>query len=103
MAQLKKSMYGPSTISLGELEKLFNLNNSIPSDNCKSFVVNYVIDDYDDVNFRFMVSSKILLKLALKEELIIHADATYKLIWQGFPVLLVGTTDRDRKFHLLLQ
>jgi len=101
MAQLKKSMYGPSTISLGELEKLFNLNNSIPSDNCKSFVVNYVIDDYDDVNFRFMVSSKILLKLALREELIIHADATYKLIWQGFPVLLVGTTDRNRKFHLL--
>ena len=29
----------------------------------------------------------------------IHADATYKLNWQGFPVLIVGTTDSDRKFH----
>ena len=27
------------------------------------------------------------------------ADATYKLIWQGYPVLLVGTTDRAKKFH----
>jgi hypothetical protein len=29
----------------------------------------------------------------------IHADATYKLVWQGFPVLVVGTTDRNRQFH----
>ncbi len=29
----------------------------------------------------------------------IHADATYKLIWQGFPVLVVGTTDYDKAFH----
>jgi hypothetical protein len=30
---------------------------------------------------------------------IIHADAIYKLVWQGFPVLIVGTTDRDKHFH----
>jgi len=48
-----------------------------------------------------MVSTKTLLSLALKEDIIIHADATYKLIWQGFPVLLLGTTDRNRKFRLL--
>jgi hypothetical protein len=29
----------------------------------------------------------------------IHADATYKLIWQGYPVLVVGTTDKIRQFH----
>lgn len=29
----------------------------------------------------------------------IHCDATYKCIWQGFPVLVVGTTDMFRKFH----
>jgi len=46
------------------------------------------------------VSTKILLSLALKEDIIINADTTYKLIWQGFPVLLLGTTDHNRKFHL---
>jgi hypothetical protein len=29
----------------------------------------------------------------------IHADATYKLIWQGFPVLVIGTTDLNKAFH----
>mgnify|MGYP002790673476 FL=1 len=29
----------------------------------------------------------------------IHADATYKLTWQGFPILVCGTTDSNRKFH----
>lgn len=31
---------------------------------------------------------------------IIHADATYKLNWQGLPVLVFGTIDRERKFVL---
>ena len=31
--------------------------------------------------------------------MVMHADATYKLIWEGMPVLLVGTTDKDRHFH----
>lgn len=29
----------------------------------------------------------------------LHADATYKLIWQGFLVLICGTTDMRRHFH----
>lgn len=31
----------------------------------------------------------------------INADATYKLIWQGFPVLVLGTTDMEKKFHFI--
>jgi hypothetical protein len=38
------------------------------------------------------------LKLALNVNHI-HADATYKLIWQGYPVLVVGTTDKIIQFH----
>ena len=29
-----------------------------------------------------------------------NADATYKFIWQGYPVLIVGTTYLDRHLHL---
>ncbi|CAF3899707.1 unnamed protein product [Rotaria sordida] len=29
----------------------------------------------------------------------IHADATYKLIWQGFSVLMIGTTDFNKALH----
>lgn len=31
----------------------------------------------------------------------ICVDATYKLVWQGFPFLVVGTVDRAKKFHPL--
>lgn len=30
----------------------------------------------------------------------VSADSTYKLIWEGFPLSPVGTTDHDRHFHL---
>ena len=29
----------------------------------------------------------------------INADATYKLIWKGYPVLIIGTTDLNKVFH----
>ena len=48
--------------------------------------------------FRIAITTKYLLSLALKTGHIC-ADTTYKLIWQGFPVLVVGTTDLQRHFH----
>ena len=44
------------------------------------------------------MTTRRLLLIANKSSKI-HADATYKLNWQGFPVLIVDTTDLDRKFH----
>lgn len=29
----------------------------------------------------------------------LQVDATYKLLWLGFPVLIIGISDEDRKFH----
>ncbi|CAF3368535.1 unnamed protein product [Rotaria socialis] len=61
------------------------------------------IDDNEDATdgenkFRFFISTKRLLEIAFISTRI-HADATYKLNWQGFPVLIVGATDSDRKLH----
>ena len=39
-----------------------------------------------------------MLKLASKST-ILNADATYKLVWQGYPIIIIGTTDLDRHFH----
>ena len=30
-----------------------------------------------------------------------HTDATYSVNWNGFPLLIVGTSDLNRKFHPL--
>ncbi|KAB0790703.1 hypothetical protein PPYR_14849, partial [Photinus pyralis] len=61
--------------------------------------------DVDDADFlkqdlKIVLSTKRLLKL-LGEVDKVQADATYKLVWQGYPVLIVGTSDICRKFHPL--
>jgi hypothetical protein len=43
------------------------------------------------------------LKL-LKETRVLQTDATYKLTWHGFPVIIVGFSDKNEPFiHLLYQ
>ncbi len=60
-------------------------------------VVSFEMDSEAEV-FRIFFTTRRLLEFAEKSENI-QADATYKLNWHGFPVLLVGNTDKDRKFH----
>jgi hypothetical protein len=98
LATLKKKKFGNSTISLGELEKWLQDHSAIPEDENKAFVVSYELTYGKNGSFRYFVSSKTLLKMA-KDVKKIHADATYKLVWQGFPVLVIGTTDESRQFH----
>ncbi|CAF2123572.1 unnamed protein product [Rotaria magnacalcarata] len=111
LAQFKKKKFGSYMISLGELEDWCKRNLNIPVDENKSFVVWYQImyegeeyDDEDDVEdndgnkFRIFISSVRLLNIASISSHI-NADATYKLIWQGYPVLIIGTTDLNKVFH----
>ncbi|KAG6608822.1 uncharacterized protein IUM83_14815 [Phytophthora cinnamomi] len=49
------------------------------------------------------ISSKKLLRRADRdpESFIFHLDATYKLTQVGYPVVVVGISDRARRFHLV--
>ena len=115
-------MYGRNKISrLGQFEQLCFDNNPIPDDEDKEFVAAYYVfydndddndeevDDDDDINvtsldendgkkYRSFFTTKRLLRLATKSSKI-HADATYKVVYEGSPVLMNGTTDLDRHFH----
>lgn len=85
----------------GQLEAWL-LQETIPESNIEPFIVNHHFElneaDPQSSIFRFIVSSKHLLRAACDCERM-HCDATYKLNWQGFPVLLIGMTDSERKFH----
>jgi predicted DNA-binding antitoxin AbrB/MazE fold protein len=111
LVYLRKKKYGSHQISLGELEQWCQDNQSIPSDEDAAFVVSYEIryddeDDEDDEDaqdyrgskFRMFISSLRLLNITSSSSHI-NADATYKLVWQGFPVLVVGTTHLNKSFH----
>nr|XP_049693186.1 uncharacterized protein LOC110379661 [Helicoverpa armigera] len=98
LSNLRAQKFGKSGICLGELEQWIFKRTAIPEDDNEVFIISYHIIEGDQPGFRFNLSTKTLLKTILFTELI-HTDATYKLIWQGFPVLIVGTTDKNREFH----
>lgn len=102
LAKLRKDKFGKDRLDFGLLGKWLKEKNTIPNDEHEPFVVdfNIHIDDQNEMNsfFRFFVSTKFLLGIGKYSEKI-HTDATYKLIWQGYPVLVVGTTDSNRRFH----
>ena len=106
LARVETSKYGPATISLGELEQWCLDHSCVPNEDEEPFIVDYKFiyengdgeEAFHSRQFRFLVSSKTLLKNASHSR-IACADGTYKLVWQGYPVLMIGTTDRDRHFH----
>lgn len=59
-------------------------------------------DDDDDVDiwFRYFVTTRRLLRNAV-EGTNFHADATYKMVFHGYPLIIVGVTDLERRFHLI--
>lgn len=100
--KIRKEKFGSEKLHFGTLEKWLEETSPVPSSDNQPFVVAYKVctdeDNFENSIFRFFVSTKLLLNQAVNAK-ILHTDATYKLVWQGFPVLQIGTTDADRKFH----
>lgn len=97
LAKYKKDKFGPPAIKISDLRRLLDAYIEIPEATDAPYVV-YNLDDTD--GFKFFITSKALIAKA-RGAISLSADATYKLLWQGFPVLLVGTTDLNRKFHII--
>lgn len=98
LTSYKKKKFGATTISITYLSELLKEFTKNP----ESVDSPYVVHDLSSDNkyFRFFMTSTALIEKARGAHSL-QADATYKLMWQGFPVLIVGTTDLDRKFHLI--
>lgn len=103
LTKLRSERFGEEKINLAVLEKWLQENSMIPIEKTEPFVVDYNIlvnEQHPDKSvFQFMISSIQLLELAIHVRKM-TTDTTYKLIWQGFPVFLVGTTDEQRHFHM---
>ncbi len=85
---------------IGDVISWCKANENVPEDRDKPFVVTYEVGDTKDPNcfLRIFISSKRLLKFATFFSHL-HADATYKLVYQGYPLLLAGVTDVAKSFH----
>ena len=90
---------GPSsTLCLNDLKDWAQTRASMPDDPDQVFVPAAEFIALPRKIFRMFVTTKRLLGLTRNTQHIL-ADATYKLDYEGFPVLTVGTTDRHRSFH----
>ena len=98
-------------LSLGALKQYCLDNSEIPEDENKCFVSAHQVGTFSEpvtkngittikeiqkINIFF--TSKRLLK---NSEFVIHihTDGTYKCIYQGYPVLIVGSTDKCKVFR----
>ena len=90
------------------------VNSQLPEDEDKPFIIKYqirvnesdVVDgpELPEEQFRIAISTKRLMRLAGKQddgtrEFTLQVDSTYKLVWNGFTVLVFGFTDLDNEFH----
>lgn len=102
LVSLRKEKFGSEKLHFGTLEQWLKDSSNIPDDENDPFVVVYNVnmneEKVENSKFHFFVSTKTLLRNAVELERI-HTDATYKINWQGYPVLLIGMTDSNRKFH----
>lgn len=91
MRALRTENFGADKISFPVLKKWLRDCSVISIEKKDPFVVDYEIlineQRPNESVFRFSVSSKQLLESAVGVKKL-HTDATYKLIWQGFPVFL---------------
>ena len=110
----KKTQIGKTNMALGELAEWCDKNSNLPEADLpdEAFVANHEIFDIDDDTnqndipesyekgdvFRIFITTRRLIELSTKFS-ILQTDGTYKLLWQGFPVLLLGSSDANRVFH----
>lgn len=101
LSSYKRKKFGNFSISLGELINWCRERSSEVTDLDSFVVTNHFIDHNDESGIstvRIFCTTKRLLDLT-KHVNHLASDATYKLNWQGYPVLVVGSTDAKKAFH----
>lgn len=80
----------------------YTLRENLPSDEDEPFVLRHLVVAkshlLSEQDLKIVVSTSRLLQNADKSDMV-QADATYKIVWQGYPVLIIGTRDMSRTFH----
>lgn len=98
IAKYRKQKYGPTAISMRDLRGILKPFTVVPDGDEAAYILQDINADAE--YFRFFLTTKALIKNAT-HNVSINADATYKVLWQGFPCLIVGTTDQLKNFHII--
>ena len=89
-------------VDIGDVMQWCEDNSSYPSDDNQPFVLGSECSSVNEpFSFRFCLTTPLLLQFFIGLTTI-AIDVTYKLNWNGYPLIVLGTLDRQKKFHPLL-
>lgn len=92
LTKLRKEKFGSEKLHFGTLQMWLKESSAVPEEDDKPFTVAHEVsvneESIENSTFRFFISTKLLLRNAINAKKI-HSDATYKLVWQGFPILIM--------------
>lgn len=112
IAKNRKEINGGGPMTIANWQKFFGEFGAVPvGDLDKPFILNHSVKvtpgkpnpdrfEPDKVWFASLFTTRRLLRHAVNAR-VIHADSTYKILYQGYPIQVFGTTDKQRKFHLI--
>ena len=96
---LRKKHFGENIVRLNQLESWCIDFSKDPQTASDCYVLDYYTD-FQQKKFKIVLTSKILIELCKQSELL-QIDSTYKLNWNGFPVMIAGSSDKNRVIYKL--
>ena len=97
LEKLRRKHSAQPIISIGELKNY--TERSLPNENDDIDIPRVFSSEFPTQNnhskFRIFISTKRLLLEGQKSENL-HIDATYKLLFNGYPVIVIGGSDKNR-------
>lgn len=86
-------------IKMGDLSEWCEKRMTFPNEKDEAFVLGFECSTTEnDQHFKFCMSTPHLLDL-LSNAKVISIDATYKLNWMEYPLIILGVVDNMKRFH----
>ena len=95
LARLKAKVHGPPTVTYNDVSQWCELKRAEPDDEHQVYVLHHLVDASLG-RLCVVLSTKALQRLA-QNSMVVQTDATYKLIWQGYPAILASVSDASRQ------
>ena len=100
LASNKRREFGPvGNVTLHSLQNAASMMQVLPENIEEGYVLSSNFDPEDD-SFVIVLST---IRMSTHDVgSIIYSDATYKCTWNNFPVIMMGCSDKNRRFHPII-
>lgn len=100
IAKERKNMYGETKVTINSLLNFGKVNSNIPGGEHEAFVLRQEsFCEKDKTYVRIFITTKHLLQNGVFLNKHVCVDSTYKLMYQRYPLAVIGSTDINKHFH----